>query len=270
MGLATVLGLSPKGFFLPYRYAGSVQPVGYPGLEALFEAAAPRFETVLAEIEALADDIKMLAGKPPAPRFDQAWFPRLDALAAYAMVRQRRPSRIVEVGSGHSTRFLAAAIRDAKLDTELVCIDPAPRASLAGLDVAWRRTVLQKASPNDIDALEAGDLLFIDSSHLLMPGTDVDYLIGHLLPPLAAGVLLHIHDIFLPGPYPEAWTWRGYNEQAAIAALLQGEGYRLQFASHAVTTRMIERLKSHPVFQATADESGFSSSLWLEKRGTGK
>lgn len=267
MGLATILGLSPRGFFLPYRYADSVQPGGYPGLEPLFEAAVPRFETVLAQIEALADDIERLAGEPPAPRFDQAWFPRLDALAAYTLVRKQRPSRIVEVGSGHSTRFLAAAIRDAKLDTELVCIDPAPRASLAGLDVAWRKTVLQGAPPDDIDALGAGDLLFIDSSHLLMPGTDVDYLIGHVLPALAAGVLLHIHDIFLPAPYPEAWAWRGYNEQAAIAALLQGDGYDLMFASHAVTTRMAERLKRHPVFQVTAEESGLPSSLWLKKRG---
>lgn len=265
MGLSTVLGLRSRGFFLPYRYAASVRRTGYPRLEPYLVAATPRFETMLAQIEALEVDIRALAVSSPACRFDQEWFPRLDALAAYAMLRRHRPARIVEVGSGHSTRFMAAAIRDGALETRFVCIDPAPRASLEGLEIAWRNTVLQEAPPDDIDALRAGDLLFIDSSHLLMPGTDVDHLIGHILPALRAGVYLHIHDIFLPDPYPEAWTWRGYNEQCAIAALLQGGGYDLLFASHFVRTRMAKRLDASSLEALAAAGGGLSSSLWLQK-----
>ena len=270
MGLQTVLGLKPRGFFLPYRYADGVCPSeGYPALETLFHDAAPRFASLLDDIERLAPAIEALLADDRGCRLDQAWFPRMDALSAYALVCVRKPARIVEVGSGHSTRFMAAAIADGGLPTRLTCIDPAPRASLSGLDVTWRKTVLQTAPEADLKALESGDLLFIDSSHLLMPGTDVDHLVGHVLPALPSGVLLHVHDIFLPDGYPESWTWRGYNEQSVIAALLQGSGYELLYASRYVATRMGEHLAETPLLapsRVTPERDDLASSLWLQKR----
>ncbi len=273
MGLETVLGLRRRGFFLPYRYAGSVQPPkGYPALEGLFAAATAEFSRLTQEIEALSPAIDALIADDRGCRLDQAWFPRLDALAAYALVRIKRPRRIVEVGSGHSTRFMAAAITDGGLSTKLTCIDPAPRASLSGLDVTWRKTVLQATPGEEIRALESGDLLFIDSSHLLMPGTDVDHLVGQVLPALPSGILLHVHDIFLPEAYPESWAWRGYNEQSMMAALLQGGGYELLFASRYVATRMGEQLAQSRHLApscVTADKDDLASSLWLIKRSGG-
>lgn len=271
MGLQTVLGLKKQGFFLPYRYADSVRPaVSYPALEPLFDQARSAFGAVLDAIDANIPAIEaLIADDQRGCRLDQAWFPRLDALAAYTLVRSKKPARIVEVGSGHSTRFMAAAITDEGLPATLTCIDPAPRASLAGLDVTWRQTVLQAAPDEAIGALERGDLLFIDSSHLLMPGSDVDHLIGHILPSLPAGVLLHVHDIFLPDGYPESWAWRGYNEQSAIAALLQGGGYDLLFASRYVATRMTARLAESPLLAPSAvsqDSDDLAGSLWLVKR----
>jgi hypothetical protein len=266
MGLPTVLGLKPKGFFLPYRYAASVQPIAYPALEPYFSAAEPNFAELIATIGTLSSDVAALSGKASGARFDQSWFPGLDALAAYAIVRDRRPRKIVEIGSGHSTRFMAAAIQDGMLSTSLVCIDPAPRASLDHLDVRWRSSVLQEAPADDIEALDEGDLLFVDSSHLLMPGTDVDYLIGHILPKLRPGVYLHVHDIFLPDTYPADWAWRGYNEQSAIAALLQGNGYDLVFASHYVAIRMASQLKNSPFKELDVTSTALQSSLWLQKR----
>lgn len=266
MGLATVLGFRPKGFFLPYRYAASVQPIGYPGLEPFFSAAQPGFDVIISSIEALAVDLLALSGTATGARFDQGWFPGLDALAAYAIVRDRRPGRIIEVGSGHSTRFMAAAIEDGGFEANLICIDPAPRASLDHLNIQWRPSVLQDTPMADIEALDAGDLLFIDSSHLLMPGTDVDFLLGHVLPRLRPGVYLHVHDIFLPDPYPTDWAWRGYNEQSAIAALLQGQGYELLFASHYIATRMMERLSTSPFKELNIAACELQSSLWLQKR----
>src|SRR5687768_4660881 len=131
MGLSTVLGLKPRGFFIPYRYAESVIPLDYPALAPLFEAARPRFQLLLAEIDALSVDLRAIAlGEGPA-RFDQDWFPRLDAASAYTMVRRHKPRRIVEIGSGHSTRFLSRAVQDGGLATEIVCVDPAPRADLS-------------------------------------------------------------------------------------------------------------------------------------------
>ncbi len=80
--------------------------------------------------------------------------------------------------------------------------------------------------------LGADDILFIDGSHLAMPGTDVDYLFGHVLPVLAPGVVIHVHDIFLPNGYPRVWAWRGYTEQGLLASALGGgDRYRILCAN---------------------------------------
>ena len=62
----------------------------------------------------------------------------------------------------------------------------------------------------------------IDSSHTLVPGSDVDLLLNRVLPALSAGAVVHVHDIFLPDNYPDDWAWRGYNEQLGVAPLLFG------------------------------------------------
>ncbi len=266
MGLSTLLGGKARGFFIPHRYADRVRACPYPALEPTFAAAWPACEQVLAEIEAIAPALRRLSGPPPAPRFDQDWFPTLDAAAACALVALARPRRIVEVGSGHSTRFLARAAADQGLGSELLCIDPAPRATLRGLPVCWLESTLQEAPPACFSDLAAGDLLVVDSSHILMPGTDVDWLLNRILPILAPGVLVHVHDVFLPDPYPEAWAWRGYNEQQAIAALLQGGGYGIRFASHYVGSRRPERLGAGVLAELPQGGAGLASSLWLEKR----
>lgn len=238
-------------------------PRRYAALEARFEAAAPEFRRRLAAVARHVPTLAAFAGPPPAPRLDQDWFPRLDAALAYALVRETRPATIVEIGSGHSTRFMARAIADAGLATRLVAVDPAPRASLAGLAVDWRRAPLQDAG-DVAGELGAGDILFVDSSHVLMPGSDVDRILNDLLPRLPAGVLVHFHDIFLPDAYPEAWGWRGYNEQNAVAALLSG-GWRLLWSSHWVATRMPGDLATAGVDSLPLVPGAFESSLWLER-----
>jgi hypothetical protein len=263
-GLATVLGVAPRGFFIPHRYAGAARTAGYPALRPLFDAAAARIEAVLEAIEAHRDDLLRIAAASGPARFDQDWFARLDAAAAYALVRRERPRLIAEIGSGHSTRFLARAVADGALTTELVCIDPAPRASLAQLHIRHQKKLLADADPETFTALRSGDILFIDSSHIAMPGTDVDRLFLDVLPRLAPGVLVHVHDVFLPDAYPSAWTWRGYNEQLLVGALLQGRGYEIVFASHYVATRRPEWV-ARSVAQLPLVPGAHETSLWLRK-----
>ncbi len=213
---------------------------------------------VPASIEACsADLLRIGAEPPPAPRWTQDWFPRLDAAAAYAIVRSTRPKRIVEVGCGHSTRFLARAIADGRLDTELTAIDPSPRAALAGLKISWLNTPVQSAPLSLFRGLDEDDILFIDSSHQLKPGSDVEFLIERVLPGLASGVRVHFHDIFLPDDYPAHWTWRRYNEQAAVARLL-ADGYAEEFSSHRAAKDVVAQLPLVP--------GALESSLWLRKR----
>jgi predicted O-methyltransferase YrrM len=266
-GLATLLGPRPRGFFIPHRHADAVRPCTYPELETRLARRAAAFEEMLAAIERLGPRLRALAGPPPTPRFDQGWFPRLDAAAAYTMVCRERPRRIIEIGSGHSTRFLAGAIADQGLATELTCIDPAPRRSLEGLGVRWQRTIVQEAPESCFTTLAAGDVLFVDSSHVLMPGSDVDWIVNRILPAMKPGVLVHFHDVFLPDAYPASWAWRGYNEQSAIAALIQGEGYEIEFASRFVASRRPERLRRGVLAELPLIEGAFESSLWLRKRG---
>ena len=262
---ATLFGL-PRGFFIPYRYAASAAPADYPALRPLFAAAEPRFAALLEAIEAYRGDLLSIAAGDGPARFDQDWFPRLDAAAAYALVRRERPRRIVEIGSGHSTRFLARAVADGSLATEITCIDPAPRAAIAALGVHHRPELLAAADPDLFAGLAAGDILFIDSSHIAMPGTDVDRLVLDVLPRLAAGVLVHVHDIFLPDAYPPEWAWRGYNEQLLVGALIQGGAFDLVFASRYAATRMAHRLAEGVLAALPLATGAHETSLWLRKR----
>jgi predicted O-methyltransferase YrrM len=266
-GLSTLLGLKPRGFFIPYRYAASIRAVSYSALEPLFVHALSGFRDILQDIETRGPALRALNGPAPEPRFDQSWFPRLDASAAYTMVARSRPRRIVEVGSGHSTRFLVRAIRDHGLETEVLCIDPAPRAALAGLPVRWLRCLLQEAPREIFSSLAPCDILFVDSSHVLMPGSDVDLIVNDLLPRLERGVLVHVHDVFLPDPYPAGWAWRGYNEQTAIGALIQSGSWRMIFASRYLTTRHPALVSGGILADLPLPSDAFETSLWLQRIG---
>jgi predicted O-methyltransferase YrrM len=278
LGLPTVLGLAPRGWFIPHRYASRLPPPGaqppYDGIEALFDRERAAFLAIIDLIDAQADTLRGLGRL-----LDQAWFPPLDGAVAYSLIRARRPKRIVEVGSGHSTRLLARALTDAGIDIgagsgveagkeagEMVAVDPAPRADIAGLSgVRVVPTTLQAAAPDLFDGLVAGDLLFIDSSHILMPGSDVDLLLNRILPRLPSGVLVHIHDIFLPFDYPAVWGWRNYNEQQGVAPLLAAGGYRPIFSSVWAERRLAGRLARSVLPRLPRPAGAMAASLWLEK-----
>ena len=223
------------------------------------------FFAVLDRIEGYAADLAAIgADKPPAPRWDQDWFPRLDAAAAYAMVRSEPPQRIVEVGSGHSTRFLARAVADGALATRITAIDPEPRARIVGLEVEYLSSRVQETALQVFESLAAGDILFVDSSHQMKAGSDVEFLMGRVVPKLRAGVRLHFHDIFLPDEYPAHWAWRRYNEQAAVAALLHA-GHVCEFSSHWVVSRRGDLVARGVLGRLPLVAGAIESSLWLRK-----
>src|SRR6185295_10921250 len=98
-------------------------------------------------------------------------------------------------------------------------IDPEPRARIAGLDVVFVGQRVQEVPASQFD-LEAGDILFIDSSHQVKPGNDLDFLFKEIIPVLPSGTRMHFHDIFLPDEYPAHWAWRRYDEQNFVKDLL--------------------------------------------------
>lgn len=258
------------GIFIPYRHVKSVRPVagGYPAIGELFTARRAAFEQTLDAIDRQRAGLKAIPAEATAPsaRWNQDWFPRLDAACAYALVRERRPRLVVEIGSGHSTRFIARAAADDGGSTRIVAVDPEPRAPISLPGVEHIRATLQDAGGAPFDQLQSGDILFVDSSHVLMPGSDVDIVLNRLLPALPSGILVHLHDVFLPEAYPQEWTWRGYNEQNAVAAMLQGGVWQPVFASRYARKAHAERLARSVVAELPLWPGAFETSLWLEKK----
>jgi predicted O-methyltransferase YrrM len=166
---------------------------------------------------------------------DNGAFESVDAEVLYAMIRGSRPKRVLEIGSGWSTLLSMRALeanRAEGSEGRLTAVEPYPhafvRAAVAArpdyaemLDEQVQGLPLQLFS-----SLAAGDILFIDSSHVLRIGSDVQYEFLEILPRLQPGVLVHVHDIFLPGEYPRDWVFgpehRFWNEQYLLQAYLIG------------------------------------------------
>jgi predicted O-methyltransferase YrrM len=162
--------------------------------------------------------------------FNNQYFGYADAVILYSMLRYYRPHRVIEVGSGFSSavmldtndRFLEGRL-------QLTFIEPFPERllSLMTSDDRARTEIIsapvQEVTLDRFESLQAGDLLFIDSSHMAKVGSDVVHLLTHVLPMLATGVIVHFHDVFWPFEYPEEWIrlGRAWNEAYFLKAFLQ-------------------------------------------------
>ncbi len=222
------LGGRPFGYYIPYRYR-SVMPQKnekfiYAWLKKAWLAKHSQFSSWLDEAMKYKAEFQKWQDSPAAnqPRFNQDWFPGLDGVMAYTMVRKFEPKKVIEIGSGHSTRFMAQAIKDGGLSTHLHSIDPVPRRDIDAICTQVTRKTVDQVSAEMLTDLNENDILFIDGSHIFMPGADTDYLFLEILPQLKKGVIVHIHDILLPYEYPDTWAWRSYNEQHAVLAILSG------------------------------------------------
>jgi predicted O-methyltransferase YrrM len=169
-------------------------------------------------------------GEPPRFYLHNRRFGAVDAEIAYAMVRQHRPRRVVEIGSGLSTLLLLEAVRANERDGvrgELLACEPYPddyvRAAAADQRFTLEPSLLQDLPLDVFTSLGKGDIVFIDSTHVCRIGSDVQYELLEILPRLAPGVLVHLHDIFLPAEYPRDWVVRHHrfwNEQYVLQAFL--------------------------------------------------
>ena len=118
------------------------------------------------------------------------------------------------------------------------------------------------ADASEAAALEAGDVLFIDSSHIMLPGMDVDIQFNRLFPRLKPGVLVQVHDIFLPDDYPDDWRARNYSEQNALIGWIVSGYFEIVWPGRYVLTRHPHELKAALGEFLIRDAAG---SLWLRK-----
>jgi predicted O-methyltransferase YrrM len=242
-----------------------------PGLR-FDERAALAF--VEQELSSYIDEYRPPSEPTADPRdyyLQNGFYEGLDAETLYAMVRRYAPSRIVELGSGMSTLVIADARSRNDVAGRHVIFDPYPRNDLAPvLETVGelRRVGATDVPASEFEALGPGDLLFVDTTHTVRIGGDVNRVILEILPRLAPGVIVHIHDIYLPWEYPrEFLTERRFfwAEQYLLQAFLAfNDEFRTLFSTHALK-------RSFPAEIATLIPSASAShrpaAWWLQRVG---
>jgi Methyltransferase domain len=221
----------------------------HPELTKIIEAGKARYEQYLSRFLEYTDDLIQIPEKPShpnttAPVWLNDYFSALDAVALYGFLCVKNPQTYLEIGSGYSTRFARRAINEHVLQTKIISIDPYPRAEI---DSICDRVIREPAEELDLkifDDLQSGDILFIDSSHRCFSNSDVAVAFLDILPRLRKGVVVHIHDIFLPYDYPPSWAIRHYSEQYLLAACLLDEGGKIDILLPNAFVSMNEELST--------------------------
>ena len=255
------------------RYGSGRPP--HPQLTALLNQHRSAYRAQLDALAAIKPHLQKISVEPQgaAPCWRNFFFTGLDAAALYGFLARGRPQRYMEVGSGHSTRFARRAIQDHGLATSMTCIDPAPRVEVDDISDRVLRQPLETINLVEFDALEDGDILLIDNSHRVFMNSDACVVFMDILPRLKPGVLVHLHDIFLPHDYPAAWADRYYSEQYLLgSALLAGaQRYEVVLPNHFVRAdaelgALAAGLFSAPTLQFIPNWLE-STSFWLRIKG---
>ncbi len=207
-----------------------------------------------------------------------------DAEVLHSMIRHFKPKKIVEIGSGFSTFLSAKACLINKekdgIDSKLVAIEPFPNDVLKKGFPGLSALIQKPLEEVDLDLfcdLEANDILFIDSTHVLKIGGDVKYEYLEILPRLKNGVVVHSHDIFLPGEYPKSWIvdnhWFWTEQYFLQAFLAFNNAFEILWASQYMIRRYLEEIiPLFPSYQniilsnSESNHGVGSGSLWIKRK----
>ncbi len=193
-----------------------------------------------------------------------------DAIFLFSMLRHHKPKRIIEVGSGYSSAVMLDT-NELFLDNrmKLTFIEPYPKRLKSLLKEKDKTQVtiveerVQHVPKDKFLELEAGDVLFIDSSHIVKTGSDVNYLLLEILPIIKKGVFVHIHDIFYPFEYPKEWVYSGrnWNEDYLVRAfLMYNNAFEVVLFSHYLHLYHSAIFKEMPLCYKNP-----GGNLWLRK-----
>jgi hypothetical protein len=227
----------------------------------------------LARLAPLTHELEAVPGQktPGAPFwFNNNSFTDFDAAVLYTMLRELKPKRYIEVGCGYSSLVSAAALKKNIQEghrCRATYIDPEPRLDLRD-KLGFAELLLlpiQNVPLSTFRELEPGDVLFIDTSHVLKLQGDVEYELVHMVPSLRVGVWIHIHDIFTPYDYPEDWLNKRLrfvgNEQYAVECLLSGgDRFRVELPLYCLWQEKREVLKKFFPRGQTRPQS-----LWIRR-----
>jgi hypothetical protein len=223
------------------RYGWGKQP--HAILNDVIGANRERYGELINQFVPFADSLKAIPAKEPAGQTTPYWLNGyvmgLDPVSLYVFPKLFASRLYLEIGSGHSTKFVRQSIRDNGLDTKIVSVDPHPRVEIDGLCDEIIRSPLEDVNPGIVDRLAAGDILMIDNSHRCFQNSDVEVTFMEVLPRLKPGVLIYIDDIYLPHDYPPEWARRYYSEQYLLGVLLMADArarYEVVFPTFFVCT----------------------------------
>ena len=202
---------------------------GHKEINSLFEDNTLKFKKALKGIRLLKKDfisIEYKNNKVNEPRWVNGFFPALDGMSLYFFISSYKPENYIEIGSGHSTRFARKAININSQQTKLTSIDPFPRVGIDNICDLVIRESLEKTNLKKFAELKENDIVFIDGSHRAFMNSDVTVFFLEVIPLLKPGVIVGIHDIFLPFDYHLKWKNKHYNEQYLLACyLLSNKNY---------------------------------------------
>ena len=151
------------------------------------------------------------------PTWNNGFLPGMDIISIYTMLAINKPKKYIEIGSGNSTKVAFKAKQEQGLNTKIISIDPQPRAEIDSLADKVIRQPFENIDLKLIEELEENDILFVDNSHRILPNSDAMVFFMEILPRLKKGVIVHIHDIYLPYDYPQFMCDRFYSEQYGLA-----------------------------------------------------
>lgn len=188
-----------------------------------------------------------------------------DASIYQAFIRHFAPARVVEVGSGFSTAKLLDTAAEFAPEIKVTCIEPYPSRLFGLLQpgdvIELIESPFQEVPIDVLTSLQSGDILFVDSTHVAKAGSDVVWLFSRVLPRLASGVLVHIHDIAWPFEYPAEWLREGRNWNEAYllqAFLCHNDAWRIEFFSSWLWQKHLELVPD----RLRAERPG---SIWLRR-----
>ena len=240
--------LSPKfqNIFLDYkvdmrpRYGHGLP--AHKGLYEIINAHRSDYELILKEALEYKEQFWIIKDSSIEkdsikPAWNNGFLPGLDIIAIYAILAKFKPSKYIEIGSGNSTKVAYKAKKELGLTTKIISIDPMPRAEIDSLADEVHRKPFENLDFDIVDLLEENDILFVDNSHRILPNSDSMVFYMEILPRLKKGVIVHIHDIYLPYDYPQFMCDRAYSEQYGLAMYLLAnpEKYKTIFPNYFVS-----------------------------------
>jgi len=246
----------------------------YSLIEKRLEAARPALLKHVRMMARYRDRLLEIARSPVTAAQTEAHFgpefSNWDACLMYALIRNYKPKKVIEVGSGNSTRWMRQAIIDEGLDTRIVVVD-------TGVKNPWTPAIADEIIPEHFEdiwddsrlQLETGDMFFYDGSHFVVPGSDLMMFCLEYVPRLPAGVFLHFHDVFPPGDGPDALRQVMIFEAYLVYAMLLYGNLEWvcsvwPLRAEANTTLSKQATRIFPPFPPEIDVQQYGGSFWVQ------